>query len=170
MGISENEKPVINPTKTILDFVGEASGLEMKSADTGVMAIHQQTDGKTLTFTQTDVEEVLERYDSEGRLFLQVNFISGKKILLTEKLVGFKPVPTKGLDLKKLPKVVTTPDLVSVVEAIEESLNSTSPRFEEVEVLRRVFDSVLLGAQDVGFDLEADLIEQEFGFWNDIME
>lgn len=156
MSISDSENPVLNPTQTIADFVGDSCGLEMKPSDTGAIAIHQQTDGKILTFIIEEVEEVLERYDSEGRLFLQVNFNDGKKILLTEKLVGFKPVATKGLDLKKLPKVVTTPDLVSVVEAIEESLNSNNPRFEEVEVLRRVFDSVLMGAQDVGFDLEAE--------------
>ena len=156
MAISENENPVLDPTQAITDFVGDSSGLEMKPSDTGAMTIHQQTDGKALQILIVDVEEVLQRYDSEGRLFLQVNFHNGKKILLTEKLVGFKPIATKGLDLKKLPKVVTTPDLVSVVEAIEESLNSNSPRFEEVEVLRRVFDSVLMGAQDVGFDLEAE--------------
>lgn len=156
MSISDSENSVLNPTQAITDFVGDSSGLEVKPSNTGSIVIHQQTDGKLLTITNEDVEEVLERYDSEGRLFLQVNFINGKKILLTEKLVGFKPIATKGLDLKKLPKVVTTPDLVSVVEAIEESLNAKNPRFEEVEVLRRVFDSVLMGAQEVGFDLEAE--------------
>lgn len=132
-------------------------GLELKEEQQhDFFSIFQRVDGKTIRFAKQEVEEVLERFDSEGKMFLQVNFLSGRKILLTEKLVGFKPCPTKGLDLRKLPKVVTTPDLVSVVEAIEESLNSMKPRFEEVEVLRRVFDSVLLGAQEVGFDLEAE--------------
>jgi len=128
----------------------------MNPADIGRITIVQVADGKTLTFNMDRVEEVLERHDSVGKAFLQVNFLDGKKILLTVKLIGFKPAPTEGLDLKKLPKVVTTPDLLSVVEAIEESLNCHRPRFEEIEVLRKVFDSVLVGAQDVGFDLEAE--------------
>ena len=102
------------------------------------------------------VEEVLVREDSDGRSFLQVNFLDGKKILITEKLVGFKPAETLGLDLRKLPKVVTTPDLVSVLEAIEESVNNYGHRAEEVDVLRRVFDSVLNGAEAVGFEVGAE--------------
>jgi len=78
--------------------------------------------------------------------FLQVNFLSGKKILLTENLIGFKPVPSRGLDLSKLPKVVTTPDLLSVVEAIEDSI-SFAVANDELDVLKRVFDSVLRGAE-----------------------
>jgi hypothetical protein len=116
------------------------------------MQILQHTDGKTISFPIVQLDEVIARVDGEGNAFLQVNFRSGKKILLTENLIGFKPAPSKGLDLGKLPKVVTTPDLISVVEAIEDSLGAPTPT-EEVDVLKKVFDSVLRGAEAVGFDL-----------------
>jgi hypothetical protein len=87
-----------------------------------------------------------------------VNFQSGKKILLTQNLIGFKPAPSRGLDLSKLPKVVTTPDLLSVVEAIEETLSTAPAQPEELEVLRKVFDSVLKGAEAVGFDTTSERV------------
>lgn len=156
--LNNSENSIIGEeTKLVISkFVASSVGLKISTDVVGVMTIQQRVDGKTITISEQKIEEVLERIDTDGRAFLQVNFTDGKKILLTEKLVGFKPAITEGLDLQKLPRVVTTPDLVSVVEAIEESLNSKRPRFEEVEVLRRVFDSVLLGAQEVGFDLEAE--------------
>jgi len=82
-----------------------------------------------------------------------VNFINGKKLLLTEKLIGFKPATTLNLDMTKLPKVVTTPDLISVVEAIEESFSDENSHPEEVKVLEKVYDAVLRGAEDIGFSL-----------------
>lgn len=138
----------------ITRYINQAEGLEIMDAHEKEFSIFQQADGKKIRFSVDEVEEVLVREDSEGREFLQVNFIDGRKILLTERLIGFKPIHSQGLDLSKLPKVVTTPDLVSVVEAIEESMNCGLSRPEEVDVLKRVFDSVLLGAQSVGFELE----------------
>lgn len=149
----------MKPGQLISRFVKSSQGLKLaeEAATTEVSFTIQQTaDGKSISFKETAVEEVLERHDSDGRSFLQVNFIDGKKVLLTDRLIGFKPVALKGLDLRRLPKVVTTPDLVSVVEAIEDSLNHDQPKLEEVEVLRRVFDSVYRGAEDVGFDLSAE--------------
>jgi hypothetical protein len=135
----------------IRDFVAKSTGLRSSMKEIDILQILQCTDGKTIAFQITELEEVIPRIDSDGRVFLQVNFTSGKKILLTENLIGFKPVPSRGLDLTKLPKVVTTPDLLSVVEAIEDSISS-GPEGDEVDVLKRVFDSVLRGAEAVGFD------------------
>lgn len=143
----------------IRDFVSRSTGL--KSSDRlvdGQIQILQQADGKTLAFAVADLDDVIPRIDSEGQVFLQVNFRSGKKILLTQNLIGFKPAPCRGLDLSKLPKVVTTPDLLSVVEAIEESMSTAPIQNEEVDVLKRVFDSVLRGAEAVGFDTTSERI------------
>lgn len=137
----------------ICDFIEKSSGLEMDLSRKGYILIHQRTDGKTLSICFEDIEDVIKRTDSDGQGFLQVNFCNGQKILLTEKLVGFKPARHSGLDMDKLPKVVTTPDLISVVEAIEESLNSEEPHPAEIEVLRKVFDAVLEGGEAVGFNL-----------------
>lgn len=145
-----------NPQTLITDFIVQTSGLELRSESNQELVIYQKIDSKTIRFPVSTVEEVLTRIDADGKNFLQVNFLDGRKILLTEKLIGFKPIEIKGLDLKKLPKVVTTPDLVSVVEALEESLSGSDPRDEEVEVLRRVFEAVLAGAKAVGFEIEAE--------------
>ena len=126
----------------------------IQGKDQELLQISQNTDGKTIIFPVADLEEVIPRIDSDGHIFLQVNFLSGKKItVLTENLIGFKPAPARGLDLGKLPKVVTTPDLLSVVEAIEDSITSEPNQPDEIEVLKRVFDSVLRGAEAVGFDI-----------------
>lgn len=146
--ISKNDQAL-----QIRDFVSKSSGLRSKPSDTDKIHIAQNTDGKAITFNVEDLEEVVPRIDSDGHVFLQVNFLSGKKILLTQNLIGFKPVPSRGLDLGKLPKVVTTPDLLSVVEAIEDSMTSAPSEVEELEILKRVFDSVLKGAEAVGFDI-----------------
>src|SRR5262249_10165891 len=122
------------------------------------MHISQDADGKAIAFPVAELEEVIHRIDSDGQVFLQVNFTNGKKILLTQNLIGFKPAPSRGLDLSKLPKVVTTPDLLSVVEAIEDSISTQPAQPEELDVLKKVFDSVLRGAEAVGFDTTSERI------------
>jgi hypothetical protein len=136
----------------ISDFVAKSSGLRSRLANETDLLISQSTDGKWIAISIADLEEVIPRIDSDGHVFLQINFVSGKKILLTQNLIGFKPMPSHGLDSSKLPKVVTTPDLISVVEAIEDSLTTTPTHADEIDVLKRVFDSVLRGAEAVGFD------------------
>lgn len=137
----------------IRDFVAKSAGLRSRVKDGLNLHISQSTDGKSIAISISDLEEVIPRIDADGQVFLQVNFLSGKKILLTENLIGFKPAPSRGLDLGKLPKVVTTPDLLSVVEAIEDSITSTPNQADELDILKRVFDSVLRGAEAVGFDI-----------------
>ena len=139
----------------IIEFVTQSRGLKSWVQEERIQIV-QKTDGKSLAFADSEVDEILHRVDSDGQPFLQVNFFSGKKILLTDNFVGFKPAVCTGLDMNKLPKVVTTPDLLSVVEAIEESLSSEGTPSEEVDVLRRVFDSVLRGGESVGFDLTSE--------------
>ncbi len=136
----------------INEFVAKSSGLKSKAGGDSHLYISQKADGKNIQFPIAELEEVISRIDSDGHVFLQVNFLNGKKILLTQNLIGFKPAPSRGLDLGKLPKVVTTPDLLSVVEAIEDTLSSTPSQPDELEVLKKVFDSVLRGAEAVGFD------------------
>ncbi len=138
----------------IISFVESSKGLIVKMNTEGHANILQEVDGKVFSFKSTDLIEVLKRKDGDGKSFIQVNFQSGIKVLFTETLVGFKPKETPGLDMSKIPKVVTTPDLVSVFEAIEESLSSELTPDYEVEILRKVFNSILIGGESAGFDLE----------------
>ncbi|MGE5086808.1 MAG: hypothetical protein ACM3MG_10945 [Bacillota bacterium] len=140
----------------ILNFVDSSKGLRAKMNETGRVQIRQDLDGKLFTFNSQDVNEVLHRADSEGKPFIQVNFKNGAKVLLTETLVGFKPIETLGLDMGRIPKVVTTPDLVSVYEALEESMGADNGQETEVEILKKVFLAIISGGEKVGFDLGAE--------------
>ncbi|WP_413585135.1 hypothetical protein [Bdellovibrio sp. HCB274] len=140
----------------ILNFVDSSKGLRAKMNDTGRVQLRQDLDGKLFTFSSQDINEVLHRADSEGKAFLQVNFKNGAKILLTETLIGFKPIETLGLDMSRIPKVVTTPDLVSVFEAIEESLGADNGNDTETEILKKVYLAIISGGEKVGFDLAAE--------------
>jgi hypothetical protein len=145
-------------SEQILRFVESSPGLKSVEQSSEKIQIYQEVDGKTIIFSSLEVEEVIPRVDGEGQAFLQINFHSGKKILITESLIGFKPAESVGLDMSKLPKVVTTPDLISVVEAIEEAMHTSSTPSEELDILRQVFDAVLRGAETVGFDLKSERI------------
>ena len=140
----------------ICEFIRMSSGLNLVSCDATSIAIHQKADLRNFSITIDLLEEILVRKDGEERTFLQINFQGGKKILLTDNLIGFKPGTFPGLDTSKLPRVVTTPDIQSVISAIEESLAHENMLHEEVTVLRRVFESVLMGAEDVGFELKPE--------------
>jgi hypothetical protein len=135
----------------LINFVTQAHGLET-NFDTQKIEILQTIDRKKISFQFDDVDDVLVRDDSQEKPFLQLNFSSGEKILITDELIGFKPHAFKGFDVHKLPKVVTTSDLVSVFEAAEEAMSSG--RMDEVDVLRQVFNSILLGGEQIGFDLK----------------
>ena len=140
----------------ILNYVDSSKGLRARTSDNGRISIAQDIDGKIMSFFVFDVTEILHRTDSEGKPFLQVNFKSGNKVLLTENLVGFKPYETLGLDMSRIPKVVTTPDLKSVLEAIEESLGADYGQDQESEVLKKVFQAILMGGERVGLELGSE--------------
>src|ERR1017187_5916960 len=140
----------------IEDFVSKSQGLSLVQDADGNITVAQKNDSKKLRFRRFELADVLVRKDGDGREFVQVNLASGKKILLTDQLVGFKPMPIGDLDVTKLPKVVTTMDLLSVFEAIEDAISSTMPQKEEAEALKRVFQSILQGGEDVGFDLSLE--------------
>ncbi len=135
----------------IAKYVAQAQGLEMKQ-DTNSFEITQRVDRKGIRFYFEQLEDVLVRDDTSDKPFLQINFLNGDKILVTEELIGFKPFPMQGFDVTKLPKVVTTSDLVSVFEAAEEAQSAGRP--DEVLVLKQVFNCILQGGEQVGFDLK----------------
>lgn len=140
----------------ILNFVDASKGLRAKINESGRVQIRQDVDGKVFWFNAQDINEILHRADSDGKPFIQVNFKSSVKVLLTDTLIGFKPQEILGLDMARLPKVVTTPDLTSVFDAIEESLGSDNAVDHEVEILKKVYLAIISGAENVGFDLDSE--------------
>ena len=146
-------KSTVSDLDHILNFVDSSKGLRAKINESGKVQVHQDLDGKVFSFSTVEISEVLHRTDLEGKAFIQLNFKNGNKVLLTDTLVGFKPIETLGLDMSRIPKVVTTPDLVSVFEAIEESLGADSGLDNEVEILKKVYQAILSGGEKVGFEL-----------------
>jgi hypothetical protein len=137
----------------VLTYVDHSSGLNSNVTEEGMVYIQQAVDGKTFRFHMEDLNEVLQRTDADGKGFIQINFSSGHKVLFTDTLVGFKPREVFGLDMSKIPKVVTTPDLLSVFEAIEESLSGDQVLDHEVDILKKVFQAIVTGGEQAGFDL-----------------
>ena len=157
----------------IVDFVSGCRGLSFLESDTGELTICQRVDGKFLTFKIQNILEVIPREDAKKEKFLQVNFSDGKKIILTDSLIGFKPISCSDLDMNRLPKVVTTPDLISFVEVLEESFYDTTTDADEIEDVRQYFNAVLMGGEAVGFNLvceriwAARLMNQQISIGND---
>lgn len=136
----------------IADFIESESSLTLDSLSQTGLTLTQNIDGKSLEILTSGVEEVLTREDSAGKPFLQVNFIEGTKILITNSLVGFKPALFEGVDPERIPNVVTTPDLLSIVEALSDF--DFEEDYEEYRALRRMYYSILHGAEAVGFEIE----------------
>lgn len=142
-------------TAEIESYINKAPGLKYNLTG-GMVSIHQTEDWKTVKFKESFIRDVLKRTDRDGKEFIQINFKDNSKVLVTENLVGFKPFPIKNLDLSKLPKVVTSPDCLSVFEAIDECLRDEPLDFEELDTLKRVFTAIIRGAELVGFDMSEE--------------
>ena len=143
----------LDVSQQITDFIKLSEGLAISSFNSKEVRVKQQIDHKEISILLDSVDEVISRVDKDNFKFLQVNFECGKKLILTHSLIGFKPTPLDSLDMDKLPKVVTTPDLISVIEVLEEAMNTESCHPVEVEVLRHVFIAVLEGGEAIGFNL-----------------
>ena len=137
----------------IVHFVEGTSGLKIDWCNEFSVNIQQISDKKSLSIRVRDLRDVILRQDSQNRDFIQVDFLNGFKVLLTQVLIGFKPYPINGLDMKEVPRVVTTADLYRVFQAIEEAISFES-NVTEVEVLGQIFRSILRGGEVVGFDLQ----------------
>jgi hypothetical protein len=154
-----NEMNTAESINIIINYLDEHPSLFYSYKD-GQVIIQQSEDKKSISFKVNDVDKVLCRVDYDGSQFIQVNFQGASKILITKNLIGFKPVETMGFDSKKIPKVVTTVDLQSIVSAIEDLYDAedTPQTLTEIEVLKKVFQSILIGAESVGFDMRAEKI------------
>lgn len=157
--------------QSILDFTQYTKDIEIKKADDSRLTVRQGIDGHLISISAEHLDDVLMRYDVDGRAFIQINFQDGLKILITDRLIGFKPVLKKDSNSKyikshsvqganllgnKLPKVVTTPDLLSVLEAMEDVLDETNAESHDFTVLRELFESIVLGAERAGFNVEKE--------------
>ena len=140
----------------VLVYVKRSKGLHAEVSEAGSIRIQQSVDGKSIVIDSMTIDDVILRSDVAGEDFIQVNFSTGNKILLTDALIGFKPANPQGLDASRIPRVVTTPDVVNVFEAIQDSLHVSGPGSHEMSILKKVYEAVLNGGEAVGFDLSVE--------------
>lgn len=152
-----NENVNSNNMNEIVNFL-ESTRYAKFEFDQTSLRITQSEDKKAISFKFADVEKVLTRTDYDGSQFIQINFQNRTKILITKNLIGFKPLDLIGFDSTKIPKVVTTVDLNSVFKAIEELTDDedTYQTATELEVLKKVYQSIMLGAEQVGFEMKSE--------------
>lgn len=126
--------------------------------DESILELTQKEDFKNIAIVFDQIEKVIVRQDIDASKFLQINFFHGVKILITKTLVGFKPNQLVGFDLTRIPRVVTTIDLISVSNAIEDLFENeeTLESKAEIEILKKVYQSILYGAEGVGFKMQAE--------------
>ena len=138
----------------ILNFLDQKTQYNFTFAE-DTLEIKQAEDNKKINIKKEDIEKVLPRQDLDGSSFLQINFVTGSKILITHSLIGFKPYEMMGFDSARIPRVVTTVDLVSVSKAIEQLFDSdeTPDSRAEIEVLKKVYQSIMIGAENIGFQM-----------------
>ena len=141
----------------VLNFLEKKSQYKFTFAN-DTLEIKQAKDDKKMQIKKDDIEKVLSRQDLDGSSFLQINFNSGSKILITRSLIGFKPHDMMGFDSARIPRVVTTVDLVSVSKAIEQLFDSdeTPDSHAEIEVLKKVYQSIMIGAENIGFQMNQE--------------
>lgn len=159
----EDSLKKLNPEATVQHINDIINYLESQTHfifkyDENFLELTQKEDFKKISIEFEQIEKVLVRQDVDGSKFLQINFHQGVKILVTKTLIGFKPNQLVGFDLARIPRVVTTIDLVSVSKAIEDLFDSeeTLESKAEVEILKKVYQSILYGAEDVGFKMQAE--------------
>ena len=153
----KRQKESMKSLQIIDDFLKESGGLLFtESEDKTVCEIHQNHDKKLISFKKDQIKNILKRKDLNDESFLQVDFLNGPKILLTQSLVGFSPAQCAGLDMKRLPKVVTTLDLLNVIEAIESSVYGQDRYEEKLEDVKLFFESIAVGAETIGFSLAGE--------------
>lgn len=152
-----NESENASCMNDIINFLETTRSVQF-TYDSMYLTMVQNEDFKSMTIRFADVEKVLLRTDFDGSQFIQINFVNRTKILVTKNLVGFKPLELMGFDTAKIPKVVTTLDLKSVHKAIEDltDADETYQTATELEVLKKVYQSIMLGAEQVGFDMKVE--------------
>jgi hypothetical protein len=154
---SSNEPTEIN-YNLLTEYIFNSTGLDLVVQSEIEIQIEQKADNKVLLLPTHKIETILTRFDEKGDRFLQVNYLDGCKILVTDRLIGFKPDDAEDSEGHgvQLPNVVTTPDIISVIEAIENSMFNDEFNENEIRSLKTLYNSVLSGAEKAGFTLSEE--------------
>ncbi len=155
MWSKNNENSIM--VNQLINFLDMSNKLSYFADSIGIL-IRQTEDKKFLKINFDEIDKVIERKDFDGSSFIQINLKNKNKMLITKNLIGFKPMEIVGFDAAKIPKVVTTLDLQSVIRAIDEILDAEDSEDGalEFDILRKVFQSIMLGAENIGIEMKEE--------------
>lgn len=143
---------IITENKNILlNFIKKATGLRLKQQSNNYIIIEQLEDKSFLKIFFHHISYISCSKEKQGDHYIQLDFTNNTKCILTNNLIGFAPI--KSLLLKKncLPEVVSSMDLLNIIEAFESNLrNSGEP--EDFLFLSQVYYAVLNGGKNIGIE------------------
>lgn len=135
----------------LLQFIKNAKGLRVKQQGQNFITIEQLEDKSFLKVFFYQIRHVSQSPESNKDSYIQINFTNNTKCILTDNLIGFAPIKSFLLDKNALPEVVSSMDLLNIIEAFESNLrNSGEP--EDFLFLNQVYHSVLNGGKHIGIE------------------
>lgn len=136
---------------TLLNFIKKASGLKIKQQDKYFIIIEQLEDKSCLKVFFHNISYISFAKDDTGGQYIQIDFLNKTKCILTDSLIGFSPVKSLLLNKNALPEVVSSIDLLNIIEAFEANLRN-SGEAEEFLFLNQVYHAVLNGGKQIGIE------------------
>ncbi|MBE8221821.1 MAG: hypothetical protein HAW60_03740 [Bdellovibrionales bacterium] len=145
------EKNPAENKNILLNFVSKADGLNIKQQTSDYVIIEQNEDRSFLKVFFNNISCITFSKKEQGECYIQLNFINNTKCILTNGLIGFAPIKSILLDKNSLPEIVSSIDLLNIIEAFEDSLRN-SGESEDFLFLSQVYHSVLNGGKNIGIE------------------
>lgn len=136
---------------TLLQFIKKTEGLRIKQQAQYYIVIEQIEDKSFLKIFFHHISHISFSSEKQNGHYIQVNFTNHTKCILTNHLIGFAPVKSLLLDKNALPEVVSSMDLLNIIEAFESNLRN-SGEAENFLFLNQVYHAVLNGGKQVGIE------------------
>lgn len=136
---------------TLLSFINKAAGLRLKQQSHNYITIEQLEDKSFLKIFFHHISYISFSKETSNKNYIQLNFTNNTKCILTNNLIGFAPIKSLLLEKSSLPEVVSSMDLLNIIEAFEANLrNSGEP--EDFLFLSQVYHAVLNGGKKIGIE------------------
>lgn len=135
----------------LLNFINKAKGLRIKKQDKNIIVIEQLEDKSCLKIFFHNIHYISFAKDSVNGQYMQIDFTNKTKCILTDNLIGFAPVKSLLLNKNALPEVVSSIDLLNIIEAFEAHLRNSGVA-EEFLFLNQVYHAVVNGGKQIGIE------------------
>lgn len=141
---------------TLLSFIKKTRGLRVKNQNLTSITIEQKEDKSFLKIFFHQISHISLASETKKEDYIQINFINKTKCILTESLIGFAPIKSLLLDKNSLPEVVSSIDLLNILEAFEANLRN-SGEIEDFLFLNQVYHAVLNGGKHIGLEWDFNI-------------